>query len=103
MIYVLATIKIAEGRRAEVLDEFRRVVPQVRAEDGCLHYQPTIDYETPINAQAASDENKIVVVEMWQNLACLQAHLAAPHMVEYRSRVQDLVHDVTLEILSPSS
>ncbi|HAB11390.1 MAG TPA: antibiotic biosynthesis monooxygenase, partial [Planctomycetaceae bacterium] len=40
MIFVLATIELAEGRRDDFLAAFQQVVPLVRAEEGCLEYGP---------------------------------------------------------------
>ena len=47
MIHVIATIELRPGCRESFLEEFRRVVPDVRAEQGCLSYGPTIDMSRP--------------------------------------------------------
>lgn len=47
-------------------------------------------------------ENVVVILEKWESLAALKAHLAAPHMAEYRQRVKDLVAGVTLQIVEPA-
>ena len=44
MIIVLATIELHAGKRAAFLDEFRQIVPKVRAEAGCIEYFPATDY-----------------------------------------------------------
>ena len=36
MIIVIATVEIQESSREAFLDEFRKVVPDVLQEDGCL-------------------------------------------------------------------
>lgn len=102
MIYVIATIEVAAGRRDEFLKHFHNVAPKVRSENGCLEYEPTIDAETPIAAQVARRENVVTIVEKWQDLAALQAHLVAPHMQEYRAQVKSLVQNVSLQILEPA-
>jgi quinol monooxygenase YgiN len=38
MIYVIATIEVAAGRRADFLAILRANVPNVLAEDGCIEY-----------------------------------------------------------------
>ena len=43
MIHVIASIELAEGKRDAFLAEFRRIVPLVRAEAGCLEDRPTVD------------------------------------------------------------
>jgi quinol monooxygenase YgiN len=102
MVHVIATIEVAAGKRAEFLDQFAWVVPQVRAEDGCLEYGAAVDVPTPIPVQLAPRPDVVVVVEKWESVSALQAHLAAPHMAEYRQRVKDLVKCVTLQVLEPA-
>ena len=46
MIHVIAEIEIREGTREAFLKEFRRIVPIVRDEDGCIEYGPATDVET---------------------------------------------------------
>jgi quinol monooxygenase YgiN len=101
MIHVIATIEVAAGKREEFLAAFRQVVPLVRAEAGCLEYGPTVDVPTGIPAQGQPRDNVVTVVERWQSLEALKTHLGAPHMLEYRSRVKDLVSRVQLQILQP--
>ena len=48
MIHVLATIEVAPGRREEFLAAFQELVPDVRAEKGCLEYGPAIDLATTV-------------------------------------------------------
>jgi quinol monooxygenase YgiN len=102
MIHVIATIEVQPGRRDEFLGEFRRIVPAVRAEEGCLEYGPTVDARTSIAAQPAVRDNVVVVVEKWASLAALEKHLVAPHMQDYRAGVKALVAKVELRILEPA-
>ncbi len=101
MIHVIATIELVEGKRDAFLVEFRKIVPQVLAENGCLEYGPTVDVASGLPAQGAVRDNVVTVVEKWENLDALHKHLAAPHMLAYRPRVKDLVVKVTLQILQP--
>jgi quinol monooxygenase YgiN len=101
VIHVIATIELAAGKREAFLAEFHRVVPLVRAEAGCLDYGPTIDLPTDIPAQVAPRDNVVTVVERWESLDALRAHVAAPHMQEYRGRVKDYVVRVQLQVLQP--
>lgn len=90
------------GRRAEFLTHLAWVTPQVRAEAGCIEYGAAVDVPTPIPVQAAVRPDVVVVVEKWESLAHLQAHLKAPHMAEYRARVAGLVKGVSLQVLEPA-
>ncbi len=101
MIHVIATIELNPGTRAPFLAEFHKIVAPVRAEAGCLDYGPTIDANTGIAAQGAVRADVVTVVERWESLEHLQAHLVAPHMVEYRPKVKDFVKFVKLQILEP--
>ena len=99
MLSVIAEIEVVDGKRDEFLEEFRKVVPLVLAEDGCVEYGPTIDAETDIPAQIPRRRNIVTVVEKWESLEQLKAHLVAPHMTEYRVRVKGLVVGSVLRIL----
>ena len=101
MIFVIATIEVKPGKREAFLAEFHRNVPNVRAEKGCVEYGPTVDAKTDIKAQIPLRENVVTIVEKWESLQALHAHLAAPHMATYRERVKDYVAGVTLQILEP--
>jgi len=101
LIHVLATVELKEGKREAFLDEFRRVVPLVRAEAGCLEYGPAVDLPTEIAAQLPPRPDVLVILEKWEGLDALRAHLAAPHMREYRDRVKDFVARVQLQVLQP--
>ena len=101
MIYVIASIEVKPGKRDAFLAEFHRNVPNVRAEKGCLEYGPTVDVKTEIKAQIPLRDNTVTIVEKWESLAALQAHLVAPHMLTYRERVKDLVAGVSLQVLEP--
>lgn len=102
MIHVIATIELVPGGREAFLVEFHKIVPAVLAERGCLDYGPTVDLPTDLPAQGPLRENFVVIVERWQDLDCLKAHLTAPHMVEYRPRVKPLIVRSQLQILQPA-
>lgn len=102
MIYVLATIEVADGKRDEFLKHFHHIVPQVLAEEGCIEYGPTIDVETNIGPQIAIRPDVITIVEKWDDVEALEHHLIAPHMMDYREKVKDLVAEVSLQIVEPA-
>lgn len=101
MIRVIATLEIAPGRLDDFLSEFRKIVPLVRAEVGCRDYQPLVDLPTTLAAQEPLRQDRVTVVEQWDDLESLERHLAAPHMLEYRKRVKDLVQRASLRVLEP--
>ena len=101
MIFVIANIQIAEGKQAAFVEEFKKIVPDVLAEDGCIEYGPTTDATTDLDKQQ-TDASIVTIVEKWESLDALKAHLVAPHMNAYRERVKDLVVGSQLRILEPA-
>jgi len=102
MICVIATIELAPGRRQEFLKEFQRLVPKVLAEPGCLEYAPMVDVDGALPSQEPARENVVTVVEKWESVEALQAHLMAPHMAEFRETTQQMRTNVRLQILQPA-
>ena len=102
MIHVIATIEVAEGKRDDFLAEFHRIVPLVRAEAGCLEYGPTVDFPANLPVPTPQRSNVAVILEKWESLDALRAHLTATHMQEYRVRVKNLVVGVQLQVLQPA-
>lgn len=102
MIHVIATVELAPGTRAAFLGEFRRIIPAVHAEAGCIEYGPAIDAETDLPNQARIGADKVVIVEKWESVAALKAHAVAAHMQAYRAKVKDYVRAMELRVLSPA-
>ncbi|MEM7476613.1 MAG: putative quinol monooxygenase [Planctomycetota bacterium] len=102
MIIVIATVEVANGKREEFLSHFRELVPKVEEEEGCLEYGPTVDVTTNIAAQVEMRPSIVTIVERWEDLEALEMHLVAPHMLEYRGKVKDLVKNVSLQVLEPA-
>jgi quinol monooxygenase YgiN len=102
MIHVIATIRTAPGRQADFLKKFHALVPLVHAEAGCIEYGPTIDVDSKITGLPEARGDVVTVVEKWDNVAALEAHLSAPHMTRYRDDVKDLVAGVEIRVLEPA-
>ena len=98
MIHVIASIGVKPGKRAVFIEAFKKNVPNVLAENGCIEYLPTVDTDSGIDAQW-KDETVVTIIEKWATLAALHAHLEAPHMDEFRANTADLTEDVSLTIL----
>lgn len=102
MIHVIATIEIAPGMREEFLTAFAELVPDVRAEQGCIEYGPATDVAASIADQPSPRENVVTVIEKWQSVEALQKHLEAPHMARYRRTVKDIVLGVSIRVMEPA-
>lgn len=98
MIYVIASIHIKEGRLAEFLEIFKANIPVVLTERGCIEYEPTVDLATGLAPQELND-HLVTIVEKWESLEDLQAHLSAPHMLDYRDKVGGIVENVSVKVL----
>ncbi|HJS07959.1 MAG TPA: putative quinol monooxygenase [Pirellulales bacterium] len=102
MIVVLATIELHSGKREDFLREFRKIVPLVRAEEGCIEYFPAVDQASGLPVQGSLRDDVVVVIEKWASVPALERHLIAPHMMEYRPKVKEFVKRVGLQILTPA-
>ena len=101
MIHVLAQIETTPRHRDDFLGEFAKVAILVREEAGCIEYGAAVDVATGISVQRNLGENVVMIVEKWESIEHLKAHLVAPHMIDYRSRITLFVQGVTLRVLEP--
>lgn len=101
MIHVIATITCTPGQREAFLVHFRQIIPLVLQERGCIAYAPTVDCVPALAVPTAARADVAVIVEQWQDLACLKAHQVAPHMTAYRERIKGLVVSVVVQVLDP--
>ncbi len=99
MIHVIATINLKPGSRSAFLEHLMANVPTVLAEHGGHGYTPAIDIDSGLAAQGPLRDDTVVIVEAWTDMACLNAHLVAPHMGAYREKVKDMVESVSLQVL----
>ncbi len=98
MINVIASIHIKEGRLSEFVEIFKSNIPNVLEEKGCMEYVPTIDVPAGLPPQELNN-NVVTIIEKWDSLEDLQAHLSTPHMLAYKERVEDIVDKVSLKVL----
>ena len=99
MICVIATIKAKPGQRNALLACINDNLANVHAETGCIEYQPMVDTESSLGTEEL-DANIVTMVEKWGTMANLNAHSVAPHMLEYREKVKDIVESVSLKVLT---
>lgn len=90
MIHVVAEIELKPGKRPEFLTLFKEHVKKVRQEKGCVAYAPMVDASGEPPAARAPRENVVTILEEWQSLEDLQAHLKAPHQAEFFKRTGDM-------------
>jgi quinol monooxygenase YgiN len=103
MIHVLALIETTPGHRQDFLAEFAQVAVLVRQEVGCIEYGAAVDTATEIPVQNFLGENAVLIIEKWESVDHLKAHLVAQHMVDYRVRIKPFVQSVRLQVLEPKA
>jgi len=102
MIHVIATIRIAPGRRDDFLDAFRKLMPEVKAEAGCIEYGSTIDVSSGLPPQPPVRDDVVTVVEKWQDLDALKRHLASPLVSKFLERSKELLAGLEIQVLAPA-
>ena len=98
MVHVLASISVKADKMDQFLEIFKANVPNVRAEEGCIYYAPCMDTKTDISVQEL-DGSVVTVIEQWESVDHLNAHLAAPHMLEYGKKTKEMILNLSLKIL----
>jgi quinol monooxygenase YgiN len=101
MIHVIATIELKPNSREAYLAVLQNNVPSVKDEAGCLAYEPAVDIDSGLPVQGALRENVVTIVEAWESLEHLVAHLKTPHMAAYRDAVADYIENLSVQIMSP--
>lgn len=102
MIHVVAAITTTAEGRDQLIAAFKQLIPQVRAEQGCLEYDTAVDLATGLPTQAPVRHDVLMVVEKWESLDALKAHLDAPHMVAFREANAHLLKGLSLQVLTPA-
>ena len=98
MINVIASIQTKEGQLSEFIKLFKSNIPKVLEEKGCIEYVPAIDVPTGLPPQELNS-NVVTIIEKWDSLEDLMAHLSAPHMLEYKEKTKDFVDKMSVKIL----
>ena len=102
MIYVVASIELNPGTRAQYLEAFATIADEVRAKPGCIEYVATVDAPTGLDWQQPTGPDRVTIVEKWASVEALQAHNESDHMKSFRPRLRGFVRGRTISILSPA-
>ena len=82
LLTVIAHMKAAPGKEAELRAALEALVEPTSKEDGFVNYDLH---------QALEDSGSFYLYENWESGEQLDAHLAAPHLVDFAARLGDLV------------
>lgn len=75
------------------------VVPTVRAEEGCSLYTLLKDADTDWDKPMKFGERTMFMLEKWDSVEALKAHLATPHMKAFGPTVRDMRTSSTFHVL----
>ena len=101
MIHILVTMVVKEGRMKEFLSIGEKLRSQVLKEKGCLAYDYTREIASPLGIQEPVDPDRITLVERWESVEALKAHMDAPHMKELGPKMGDLRSSVVARVVEP--
>ncbi len=94
MLIVAGTIEVDPDHRDAMFAAVAPMVEATRAEPGCRAYTFSPDPEDP---------GLILLFELWDDQAALDAHFASEHLAAWRRRAADLAirgRDITQSLVS---
>ena len=101
-VYVLCRFDLNDD--ADINDYISKtlsVVPQVRAENGCRMYTLLKDAKTDWEKPMRFGERTLWMVEKWDSIEALKAHIDAPHMKAFGPTVRNMRKSSTFHVLEP--
>ncbi len=98
MIHVIARLKAEAGHRDSVLAAFNETLATVRAKPGCLVYTPAVHFDSGMPGQVGYNEDEVLIVEKWTDLAALQAHIQDPAYRAWYMDVWPMIATASMEI-----
>ena len=98
MIYVIAAIRAGEGQRDVVERLFRKSVPAVQAQAGCLEYELAVHLSSGFPGQPAFADNEVVIVEKWADIEALKTHLADPAYLDWYVNVWPQLAGASMQV-----
>ena len=89
LLTVIARMHAKAGKEQELREALESLIEPTLKEKGCVNYDLH---------QGAEDSGWFFFYENWDSADDLDAHLAAPHLVEFAGRLDDLIDDSGLVI-----
>lgn len=81
-LYLVATLRANRNDAYSLLDALTALVPQSRAEAGCIQYDLHVD---------VSDPARFVVYEIWRDQAALDQHAGSAHFQTFLKTAEPLL------------
>ncbi|MGF7156623.1 putative quinol monooxygenase [Novosphingobium gossypii] len=82
VVHLIARLVPRPGKAGELAEVITNLLPQVRAEPGCIAYLAHESHDEP---------GVIVMIEAWAHQAALDAHAAAPAFTALAARFDSLL------------
>lgn len=89
LLTVIASMKAAPGKEAELKAELEALIEPTSKEDGYVNYDLH---------QGVEDPSTFFFYENWESAAQLDAHFATPHLVRFAGMIGDLLDENGLTI-----
>ena len=100
MINVIARSEIKPGCMEKYMQVLKANVPTVLAEEGCIRYEPCVDVNAGIGPEVKGDY--VTILESWESVDHLRAHLATKHMAAFREAVASRRGESTINVVTPA-
>jgi quinol monooxygenase YgiN len=101
MLHLLVTMMVKEGRMKEFLAVCEELRPWVLREKGCQAYDYMREVASPLGVQEPIEADRVTLIECWESLDALKAHMETAHMKEAGKKMKDLRSSVTARVLEP--
>ncbi len=99
MIEVITEFSCLPGQRQRVFDAALALQPAIETEVGCLAYRPLLDAPASLPEQVQDPEG-VVLIEQWQSLKHLHAHLASAHQLDFENQTAEAVRQIRQRVLA---
>jgi quinol monooxygenase YgiN len=96
MIHVIAVLTAKIGHRASLLGAFHSIVDAVRAEPGCIEYQPVIDLPY---SSVKFGADTLVVIEKWKDQDALDAHNQGEALRGFMEKAKHLIAQADVHVM----
>ena len=98
MLHVIVNMRIKEGRMQDFLAACEELRPLVLHESGCHAYEYTRDVVSPFSPEQPIEADRITLLERWETLDALKAHLETPHMKAAGARMKGMRASVEIRL-----
>lgn len=99
-VWVLCRFDLKPGAdREEYVAKTRAIVDTVRAEKGCCEYRLLGDAATDWEKPQRFGDRTLWMLEKWESIEALKAHLETPHMKAFGPTVRPMRANGTFHVL----